>query len=222
MRAGYLDALRGLAVVWMLIFHTCYDLTQFGFINLNFDQGFWANFPKIIIFTFMFCVGVSLNYTHANHQINWKAIKLRSFKIGLGALWISCASFILFPTHWIYFGTLHCIFFGSILGAFFVNRQRLALLLLVLILIFNFGFNYDIKWVFHFINKSTYDFVPLYPWFGIILLGILIGPKLSKNKSMREFPTPELLKSIGKNSLKIYIIHQPAILGILWVFRHMT
>jgi uncharacterized membrane protein len=65
MRAAYLDALRGLAVVWMIIFHTAYDLTLFRYLNLDFSDGFWFAFPRIIAGTFLFCVGISLNYGHS-------------------------------------------------------------------------------------------------------------------------------------------------------------
>ena len=108
MRSGYLDALRGIAVVWMIIFHSAYDLRMLGFVDWNFSQGFWWAFPRVIAWTFLFCVGVSLNFTHSG-KINWDNLKKRSFKLAAAAFIISASTYVIFPQQWIFFGTLHCI-----------------------------------------------------------------------------------------------------------------
>jgi len=61
------------------------------------------------------------------------------------------------------------------------------------------------------------DFIPIYPWFWAVLLGILSGPYLSKNRQLGSFKAPIFLKFLGTHSLKIYLIHQPIIYGTLWV-----
>jgi uncharacterized membrane protein len=215
MRAGYLDALRGMAVIWMVIFHTCYDLHMFGMVGWSFSSGFWYAFPRVIAFTFLFCVGVSLNYTH-RPQINWKELKKRTIKLGFAALAISVGTYVIFPQSWIYFGTLHCILAGSLLGALVVNHRKLALALLISILVLQYGLNYDIKWVSSIIQKNSLDFIPIYPWFWAILLGLLVQPYLSKNKALTNFKSPAFLTLLGKHSLKIYLIHQPLLYGAIW------
>ena len=112
MRARYLDSLRGMAVVWMIIFHACYDMRMLGMVDWNFASGFWYAFPRVIAFTFLFCVGASLNFAHTP-QINWKSLRIRSLKLGLAALAVSIGTYVAFPQQWIYFGTLHCIFAGG-------------------------------------------------------------------------------------------------------------
>lgn len=216
MRAGYLDSLRGLAVVWMIIFHTCYDMKMLGMIQWDFSQGFWFAFPRVIAFTFLFCVGASLNYTH-RPQINWNHLKKRSIKLSLAAAIISLTTYIAFPQQWIFFGTLHCIFLGSILGTLVVNHRKLCFALLILILSLQYGLNYDIKWVASIIQKPSMDFIPIYPWFWAILMGILVGPRLSKNRHLSKIQAPPLLNFLGNHSLKIYLLHQPIIFGTLWV-----
>ena len=216
MRAGFLDSLRGIAVIWMVIFHTCYDMRMLGMIDWNFSQGFWFAFPRVIAFTFLFCVGMSLNYTH-QLKINWKSLGKRSLKLGGAALIISVSTYFMYPQQWIYFGTLHCILVGSILGALFVNQKALALGLMSLILILQYGLNYDIKWVSSILQRPSMDFIPIYPWFWAILLGILVGPYLSKNRHVGAIQAPAALKFLGTHSLKIYLLHQPIIFGTLWV-----
>lgn len=218
MRAGYLDALRGIAVLWMIIFHAAYDMRMLGFVSWNFSEGFWYGFPRVIAFTFLFCVGLSLNFTHIP-RINWDHLKKRSGKLALGALIISLSTYFLFPQNWVFFGTLHCILAGSLLGALVVNKRNLAWFLLILILILQYFIGYDIKWVSSIIQKPSMDFIPIYPWFWAILLGIVLGPYLSKSRQLMDFPTPRFLRFLGLHSLKIYLIHQPLIFGTLWVIK---
>lgn len=184
-RYGYLDTLRGMAVVWMVIFHTAYDLKIFNFVDWNFSEGFWYAFPRVIAFTFLFCVGISLNLTHRK-QINWQHLKKRTVKLGSAALIISLVTYLAFPSNWIFFGTLHCILAGSILGTFLVPHRKIAWLLLILILILQYFLGFDIKWLSGIIQKPSMDFIPIYPWFWAVLLGLLLEPYLSKNRQLTE------------------------------------
>lgn len=218
MRAGYLDALRGLAVIWMIIFHASYDLRLFGFVDWNFSEGFWFAFPRVIAFTFLFCVGISLNYAHTP-KIHWKSLNKRLLKLGLCALAVSVSTYVMFPQNWIYFGTLHCILVGSLLGALVVNQRPLAWILLVAILIAQYLLDFDIKWISFLLQKPSMDFIPIYPWFWPILAGILLGPYLSKIRQLREFKCPKFFSFLGQHSLKIYLIHQPLIFGVLYLLK---
>ena len=220
MRANYLDSLRGIAVIWMVIFHTAYDLNMFQFVSWDFSTGFWYAFPRVIAFTFLFCVGASLNYTH-RPRINWNSLIKRSQKLGLAALIISLSTYFMFPSNWIYFGTLHCIFMGSILGALLVNKRKIALVILILILIGQYALDFDIKWVSSLTKRQSMDFIPIYPWFWPILLGILIQPFLSKLSILQEIKPNRYLNFLGQNSLKIYLIHQPVIFGLIWMIRQL-
>lgn len=220
MRAGFLDSLRGIAVIWMVIFHTCYDMRMLGMIDWNFSQGFWFAFPRVIAFTFLFCVGMSLNFSHAG-RINWRSLGKRSLKLGGAAVIISISTYFIFPQQWIYFGTLHCILVGSLLGALFVNKRAFALALMIVILLLQYVLDYDIKWVSSILQRPSMDFIPIYPWFWAILLGIIVGPYLSKNRHVGAIQAPSGLKFLGTHSLKIYLLHQPIIYGTLWVISSL-
>lgn len=220
MRAGYLDALRGLAVIWMIIFHTAYDLRLFRYNDLDFSHGFWYAFPRVIAFTFLFCVGVSLNFGHGK-KINWESLKKRSLKLGGAALIVSLGTYLVFPAQWIYFGTLHCIFTGSILGALLVNRRKLAGTLLMTILVLQYILDYDIQWVSSILQKPSMDFIPIYPWFWAILLGIMTGPYLSRSSFLTGIKPGRFLSFLGQHSLKIYLLHQPLIFGLIWAFSRL-
>ena len=64
MRLYGLDQIRGLAVLFMLIFHFTYDLKLFGHVDVNFQEGFWFFFPRLIVFMFLWSVGASLELVH--------------------------------------------------------------------------------------------------------------------------------------------------------------
>lgn len=221
MRAIYLDSLRGLAVIWMIIFHLAYDLNLFGLLKWDFSQGFWYAFPRFIAFTFLFCVGLSLNYGHRPSP-NWGALKKRSLKLGLCAFAVSLGTYVLFPTQWVYFGTLHCIFFGSLLGVLVVNHRKISFILFLMILILQYVLNFDIKWVSSIIQKPSMDFIPIYPWFWVILLGILTGPYLEQWAALKKLKPSPLLNFLGQHSLKIYLLHQPLIFGGIWLFSQFV
>lgn len=216
MRAPYLDALRGMAVIWMIIFHAAYDLRMFHFLSWDFSQGFWFAFPRVIAFTFLFCVGLSLNFGHVPGP-NWNSLAKRSFKLGAAALAVSIGTYFMFPTQWIYFGTLHCILVGSILGVLVVNHRTLCWVLLITILTGQYLLEYDIKWVSSVLQKPSMDFIPIYPWFWAILLGIVSGPYLSRINFLNQMKPRPFLNLLGRHSLKIYLLHQPLLFGAIWV-----
>lgn len=220
MRAPFLDALRGMAVIWMIIFHTAYDLQMHQYLDWDFANGFWFAFPRVIAFTFLFCVGMSLNYGHTPKP-NWKSLKKRSLKLGLAAFCVSIGTYFAFPAQWIYFGTLHCIFTGSILGVLVVNHRKLCAVLLLLILTGQYVLSYDIKWLSSILEKPSMDFIPIYPWFWAILMGILAGPYLSRISFLRDMKPRPFLDFLGHHSLKIYLLHQPLIFGTIWLISEI-
>jgi len=71
----------------------------------------------------------------------------------------------------------------------------------------------------------TVDYFPLLPWFGVCLLGVVVGDILYSGNE-RRFRMPDLSKYkpakifqwVGQHSLIIYLLHQPVIAGALFVF----
>jgi uncharacterized membrane protein len=108
-----------------------------------------------------------------------------------------------------------------VLGALVVNHRKLAWILLTLILIAQYILSFDIKWVSSIIQKPSMDFIPIYPWFWAILLGILTGPYLSRIRHFDHLRPNRFLNFLGQHSLKIYLIHQPVIFGPIWLFYQL-
>ncbi|MBU4124390.1 MAG: DUF1624 domain-containing protein, partial [Nanoarchaeota archaeon] len=90
------------------------------------------------------------------------------------------------------------------------------------------NFTFDFPWLlwlgFYPTNMVTFDYFPLLPWFGIILIGIYFGKLLYKNNK-RTFKISDLsnylnikfVSFLGKNSLLIYLMHQPLLILILFL-----
>lgn len=220
MRVPFLDILRAVAVLWMIIFHVTYDMRMFGLNQIDFSQGFWFAFPRLIAGTFLFCVGVALNYTH-HDGVKGGAMLKRLKKLGLSALAVSIGTYLVFPGQWVYFGTLHCILAGSLLGAIFVHQRKSAFVVMIVILFLQYVAGFDIKWVSSVLQRPSMDFIPIYPWFWVILMGILLGPYLSRIPTFMSLRTPKFFDFLGRHSLAIYLIHQPLIFGVLSLFQYL-
>jgi len=200
-----LDTLRGLAVFLMLLFHFTYDLWLFGHVSDEFFRTpFWWGLPRFIVFVFFWCVGASLELVHGQ-AIRWRAFWRRWFKLLGLALLISLATYLTFPKSWIFMGTIHCIALVSILALPFLHWPKLRLPTFFLILIAQYALGFDIAWLATFFPQQTMDFIPPYPWFWVVLLGMMTGPWVLQHWRL---PAHPLFEFLGRHALLIYLIHQ--------------
>ena len=106
-RFDTVDALRGAAIVWMTLFHFCFDLNQFGYITQNFyTDPAWTYQRAAIVTLFVFCAG--LGQAIAVHQAQtayrfWR----RWAQVAGCALLVTAGSYWMYPKSFIYFGVLH-------------------------------------------------------------------------------------------------------------------
>lgn len=231
-RLQSVDALRGLALALMIGYHFCYDLTYFGFARFDFfNDPFWLHSRTLILSLFLLVAGISLTLaTHDGVRLR-PYLKRLSLIIGCAAL-ISVTSYLMFGPRWIFFGVLHCIAVASVLGLAFVRRPRTALLggsaLIALDRIFAHPL-FDqpaLQWLGLMTHKPpTEDYVPLIPWFGVVLAGISLGhvlrlQRLPPRLGSEAVPV-RLLASAGRHSLVVYMLHQPLLLSLLWGVKRL-
>jgi len=209
-----LDALRGLAVLLMLIFHFTYDLWLFGHIQTSMRDGFWFALPRLIVFIFLWCVGASLEITHAK-KIKWPSFWKRWLKLMAIAVCITGVTYFTFPKSWIYFGTIHCIAAVSLLALPFFSCRWARIPTLIAILVGQYVFNYDIAWMGRFFPHQSMDFIPAYPWFWVVLLGMTTGPWVLSR--WQPAPNP-VLEVLGRHALKIYLVHQALFYALFSLF----
>jgi uncharacterized membrane protein len=236
------DALRGVAIIMMIIFHLMWDLWFLRVLpNVILWEGFWKYFQRTTASLFIFLVGVSLvlSYRRAvqkqdtSQGLYWKFLRRGLFVFGMGmiitlAIWLAGVGYI-------HFGVLHLIGFSIAMAYPFLRFRWLNIFLWIA---FNVAGYYlqDVRvdtWLLvwlGFVPRGyvPLDFFPVIPWFGVVLLGIGAG-NLFYNEKGRAVSLPDLsgllpiriLEYLGQRSLFIYFIHQPVLLAVLYLLGYV-
>ena len=85
-RLHYLDVIRGIAIILMVVYHFCFDLDNFNIIQVNMDTSpLWRGFRYFIITLFLSTMGISLALTHSK-KICWVCLKKRTLLLGGAAI----------------------------------------------------------------------------------------------------------------------------------------
>ncbi|MDD4495729.1 MAG: heparan-alpha-glucosaminide N-acetyltransferase domain-containing protein, partial [Eubacteriales bacterium] len=64
---------------------------------------------------------------------------------------------------------------------------------------------------------TSADYYPVFPWIGIFMFGIAAGKVLYKAKTslLRTDLKDNFINFAGRNTLIVYVLHQPIIIGVL-------
>lgn len=214
-RSGLIDSLRGFTIILMIFFHLSFDLSNFNFIKVDIIEApFWYFLPRLIVFLFLFAVGMSLTLVHGE-AIKWQPFWKRFFKIAFFAILISIVTYFLFPLNWIYFGTLHAIATISLMSLPFLKRPKLSLIVAFALFIPSIFFNKNLPWFE--LPTTSWDYIAPFPWVGASLLGIFAAHKGLQNYQLPESNFFRSLNYLGRHSLFIYLIHQPILFGSVYL-----
>ena len=234
-RFDRLDALRGAAIVWMAVFHFCFDLNYYRLLspvqNLYADP-FWTVQRAVIVTLFMFTAGLSQAVAHDAGQ-GWPRFWKRWGQIAGCALLVSAGSALMFPKIWISFGVLHGFAVMLVLARLAAPLRGwlwpLGLLLLLLPHFVQLPF-FDTRltnWIGLVTRKPvTEDFAPVLPWLGVMLWGLALGQwLLAKRRGAIAGALPALLQplaALGRWSLTFYMLHQPLLIGAILAWLAIT
>lgn len=225
-RLDRLDAVRGLAMVWMTLFHFSFDLNQFHLIARQdfYRDPFWVLQRLCIVTMFLGCAGVA-QAVAAQQGVASGRFWRRWARVAGCALLVSLGSMLMFPNSWISFGVLHAVAAMLLLvrfvplGLWGWGAVAVAALLLPQWVAHPW---FDTRWtnwlglVTH--KPVTEDYVPLLPWLGVMAAGLVAGHLMLRHR-------PEWLKGtlprglrplavLGRWSLSYYMIHQPVLIGL--------
>ncbi|HIH37928.1 DUF1624 domain-containing protein [Candidatus Woesearchaeota archaeon] len=233
-----IDALRGIAIFMMVIYHTLYDLAVFGQVSIDVLHGFWRYFARATAILFLLLLGISAAVSLQRGRAHKVFFKRGLIVFGWGML-ITLVTYLLLHEGFVIFGILHLIGISIILLPFFHDKKVFTSLTIILLLVLPFLFPFiqagSIPLIPFGLPPSDFysvDYYPLIPWFGVILLGLLAGNFLYHNGkraySVKKFSflpltpltTPlttltSALGFMGKHSLAIYLLHQPIIIALL-------
>ena len=226
-RIQLIDALRGLAVLLMVIHHFLYDLAAFAgapwwlFSNPIFN-------PLHFVFAglFIFLSGVSSNFSRSN------------IKRGLKAL--LCAAVITAVTVWmdmdVWFGVLHLLSVCMILyglsrplweklPSWVVPVFSAAGIVLTGHMVYGVPTEIPYLWMFGWTTADfvSTDYFPLLPWAFVFLLGTWAGRYIKTGRLPQWFYTAKVprLAAVGRHSLVIYMLHQPVLYGLTMVIVYL-
>ncbi len=229
-RIAAIDALRGLAIAAMIVYHFSWDLSSFGFIAVDViaDPG-WKAFARTIAGTFVGLVGVSLVLATRKGLHRQRYLRRLAVVVG-AALLVTLGTWYYFPNAFVFFGILHLIAFASVAALPFL-RLPTAVVFLAATVIFALPFFFThelfqnpLLWWVGFTPQppATVDYVPVFPWFALTLFGIVAGRLLlgygSDSRFARWVPggfLGRLAVFAGRWSLLIYLVHQLILIGLL-------
>ena len=231
-----LDLLRGITLISMMAYHACWNLGHiFGVIRFPYAGGIYL-WQQSICWTFILLSGFcwSLSRRH---------LKRGLITLG-GAVIIALATHIAMPDAAISFGVLSlmassmllmiplhriCCKAPSLVGLFssflaflitkstgegYWNLFGLKLLELPEHLYANYLTAYL---GFPSPSFASADYFPLIPWFFLYLTGYFLYRYCSERGFLQKLPALKFapLNFLGKNSLLVYLVHQPFIYGVM-------
>jgi uncharacterized membrane protein len=232
-RFALIDVLRGFAVAQMIVYHFIYDLRYFGWVKLAMtrDQP-WVGWRTAIVTQFLLLVGVSL-VLRTSFKPGRADFLRRWGEVAAAALLVSAGSWFVFGPRYIWFGILHFIAVALLLARPLVRLgawNALAGLAAI-----GAGLWFSDPWfdpvpqnILGFAGRKprTEDYVPLFPWIGVVLIGLALGDLWRRRgfavaaplQALNERP-PRILVVLGTWALTVYLVHQPLLMGLLWVAR---
>ena len=229
-RIWELDALRGLFILGVVVVHFVYDLVElYQLVQWDYPPvfAFVMNWGGVLFFLIS---GISVT-------LGSRCIR-RGLLVIVGGLIISAVTYGMYRFGFsgkgiiIYFGVLHCLGICMLLWPIFKRLPHWALALSGIALIL-LGFylrslpRVDSYWLMPFgipwESFASSDYFPLLPYFGFFLTGSALGKSVYRKK---ETLLPQVnnenifiraLLWCGKNSLWIYLLHQPLLNGIFFL-----
>lgn len=214
MRYWEIDFLRGVGIVLMLISNFVTDLQIF----LNYpSNSFWYAFALFTASIFVFTSGASF-YVSYTRRRSFKRILRRFVKLMSLGFIITLVTYVIFKEGTIYFGVLHFLAVAWIIAIPFYYTRFTYLFAVLFILLYPLIDSIHVDNILLLPigitpqNFYTFDYFPIFPWLGVFLLGFKFGEfVMRRNGGCRS----SLFCWLGRNSLKVYLLHQPIFVSIL-------
>ena len=233
-RIEIIDALRGLAVVLMVIHHLLYNLAEF----LNMPWWLFTN-PVFDVLHYIFS-GLFILLSGVSSRFSRGNVERGSIVIVLAVLITYVTNRMDMP---IWFGILHMLGFSMI---FFGMTQKfwdkipnkaapvifISLIIASALATANIPIASENIWFRDALNVLgwvqpgfvSFDYFPLLPWIFVFLLGTWAGIYIRDRKLPDWFyeVKPPVFPAIGRKALLIYILHQPVLYALVMGIVRLT
>ena len=224
----------------MIIYHFYWDLGYFGFIDLRVvTQGLGLIIAQLIGLSFITIAGISSRLQSLTNSYKSKMVR-RIFRLMSISIAISILTFIIDKSNFIFFGILHFLSVCSLISLILIKIKSNFQLLLICLgtgLISISEITFNIPFIFSWLGFSkelplTNDFYPIIPWITFYFFGFWLGSIINEitNKKYENIsindPQPglvlKLIEYVGRKSLVIYILHQPLLFSLFFIFIQLT
>lgn len=222
-RLTRLDAARGAALLPMALYHGAWDLSMFGWIETDIAASTgWTALARLTTSAFLFIAGLGLALA-TRAGVGWGRALRRVLRIALAAGLVSLGTWLFAPENMVLFGVLHAIALGSLLAWPLRHAPGWLLLPLAAVAVLLPEFHRDAAFVapaWTWLGLSpepsqALDHVPLLPWWGWMLFGLVAGRRLAEEEAGPHGRITRGFAWAGRHSLAIYLLHQPVFIGAL-------
>ncbi len=229
-RIWELDAFRGICILGVVCVHFVYDITElFRLVVLDLPEWFlflqkWGGILFLLLSGI--CATLGKRSVRRGGIVLCGGLLISLVTWGMYKLALSDISII------IYFGVLHCLGTCMILWPLFKRLPWWGLLLMGAgFVLFGFWMGAQPKpehnWLLPFgligAGTATSDYFPIFPNLGYFLLGGCLGKTLYRKQEslfpgLREGnPLVRFFTFCGRQSLWIYLLHQPLLSGLCYL-----
>ena len=232
------DLLRGIAIMLMVFYHFAFDLNYFGLVKIDVNSGIFLSLARLTVTLFLLMVGLSLHLSlsRAERLGRQDRFKRRLFRRSVWilalALCITIVTYLLLGRGYIVFGALHLIGLSLLLAYPFLGmgwKNFIFGSILIILGLYVPEISVEHYWLLWLGLAPTgfysLDYVPVLPWFGVVLYGVGLGGLLYSGYRRRvsqidQLPIAgcsfiKLLCYLGRNSLAVYLVHQPLLILLL-------
>ena len=225
-RIWELDALRGVCILCVIVVHFLFDLSFFGGLNLTLPA--WYVFIQeyggaIFVVLSGVCVTLGSKSVRRGLIVFACGMLITAVTYGMYRLGMSGADVV------VKFGVLHLLGVCMLVYPAFKKLPPAALALLGLAIAIT---GYAIRgvvvpqhWLFPlgltYEGFTSSDYFPLFPQLGYFLIGAAIGKTAYREKrtflpgAFQQTPVARFFCWCGRQSLFIYLLHQPIVYGLL-------
>lgn len=223
-----MDALRGLCILAVVAVHFLYDLVDL-YELVRWEYPDWFELLKNWGGTVFFLLS-GLSVTLGSRSFRRGAIVFFCGMICTAVTWGMYRLDLAGRGMVIWFGALHCLGVCMILWPLFRKLPRLLTAAVATVLTaVGMYWQLTASWSRHIwliplglptLRFSSADYFPLLPFFGFFLMGVVLGGVLYPQKRSllpgkhEDWLPVRFLCLCGRNSLPIYLLHQPLLMGI--------
>lgn len=225
-RIWELDALRGVCILCVIVVHFLFDLSFFGGLDLTLPA--WYVFIQeyggaIFVVLSGICVTLGSKSVRRGLIVFACGMLITAVTYGMYRLGMSGADVV------VKFGVLHLLGVCMLVYPAFKKLPPAALAVLgLLIAVTGYAIRSVIvpqRWLFPlgltYEGFTSSDYFPLFPQLGYFLIGAAIGKTAYREKrtllpgAFQQTPVARFFCWCGRQSLFIYLLHQPIVYGLL-------